>query len=153
MAIDAKQLKLYVIVPTLARLRLYSESAVNLLLGTCAQESQMGTYLKQINGSALGIYQTEPATHDDIWDNYLKYKIDLAGKVLVIDSRDNNNLIVNLAYATAIARIHYLRVSEPLPEPNDIDGMAYYYKEYYNTAAGAATINDFITNYKRYVIT
>lgn len=151
MSIDAKQLKLFVIVPTLAQLGLYSDAAVNLLLGTCAQESKMGTYLKQLNGSALGIYQMEPASHDDIWDNYLKYRGDLAGKILAIDSRNTNNLIVNLSYATAMARIQYLRVSEPLPEANDLNGLAHYYKVYYNTAGGAATIDEFVANYQRYV--
>lgn len=151
MSIDAKQLKLYVIVPTLAKIGLYSDAAVNLLLGTCAQESQMGTYLKQINGPALGIYQCEPDTHDDIWDNYLKYKPELSAKVYSIDAREETHLITNLAYATAIARIHYLRAPDALPEANDIESMAHYYKNYYNTANGAATIEQFIVNYKRYV--
>lgn len=151
MSIDAKQLKLFVIVPVLAQLGLYSDSAVNLLLGTCAQESQLGTYLKQINGPALGIYQIEPNTHDDIWDNYLKYRGDLGGKILAIDSRDTNNLITNLAYATAIARIIYLRAPDNIPAANDIAGLARFYKKYYNTPLGAATEEQFIDNYKRYV--
>lgn len=151
MSIDAKQLKLFVIVPTLAKLGLYSDSAVNLLLGTCAQESKMGTYLKQINGPAFGIYQIEPNTHDDLWDNYLKYRPELAGKVLGIDSRDNNNLIVNLSYATAIARIHYLRAPDPFPEPNNIEGLARYYKKHYNTYEGKGTVEEFIKNYNRYI--
>lgn len=151
MSIDAKQLKLYVMVPTLAQIGLYSDSAVNLLLGTCAQESQLGTYLKQINGPALGIYQIEPNTHDDVWDNYLKYKGDLGGKVLAIDSRDTNNLITNLAYATAIARIIYLRAPDTLPAANDIEGLAKYWKQYYNTPNGKGCVADFIDNYKRYV--
>jgi hypothetical protein len=151
MGIDAKQLKLFVIVPTLAKLGLYSDSAVNLLLGTCAQESRMGTYLKQINGPALGIYQVEPNSHEDIWDNYLKYRSELAGRVLGIDSRDTNNLIVNLSYATAIARIHYLRAPDPFPEHNDIEGLAHYWKRYYNSYEGKGTVEEFIDNYKRYV--
>lgn len=151
MSIDAKQFKLYIIVPTLARIGLYNNSAVNLLLGTCAQESQMGTYLKQINGPALGPFQEEPVSHDDMWDNYLKYKPDLAGKVLAIDSRDSTHLITNLAYATAIARIQYLRAPDPLPDADDLVGLASYYKRYYNTDKGAATVDEFIDNYKRYV--
>lgn len=152
MSINAKQLKLFVIVPTLAKLGLYSDSAVNLLMGTCAQESQLGTYLKQINGPALGIFQTEPATHDDIWDNYLKYKPDLAAKVLEINARETNSLITDLSYAAAIARIHYLRAPALLPKPDDIEGLARYWKRYYNTNKGKGTVEEFINNYKRYVI-
>lgn len=151
MSIDAKQLKLFVIIPTLCQIGLYSDAAVNLLLGTCAQESQMGTYLKQINGPALGIYQIEPNTHDDIWDNYLRYKPDLAAKILAIDARGTNNLVVNLAYATAIARVQYLRAPTALPAANDINGLALYYKKYYNTANGAATAAEFINNYQKYI--
>lgn len=151
MSIDAKQLKLYVIVPTLARLGLYSDAAVNLLLGTCAQESQMGTYLKQINGPALGIYQVEPATHKDIFDNYLKYKPDLLGIVLSLGTYNDNSLITNLAYATAVARIKYLRAPDKLPDDNDVTGLANYWKKYYNTPLGAGQPQEFINNYRKYI--
>ena len=42
---------------------MYSESATNLLLGTAAQESRFGTYIKQINGPACGVFQIEPLTY------------------------------------------------------------------------------------------
>ena len=42
--------------------------------GTAAVESRMGTYLRQIGGPALGIWQVEPATHLDCWDNWLDYR-------------------------------------------------------------------------------
>jgi hypothetical protein len=152
MSFDAKQLKSFVIVPTLCQIGLHSDSAVNLLLGTCAQESQMGKYLKQVNGPALGIYQIEPESHEDIWDNYLRFRPELAKKILAISSHDTNNLIVNLAYSTAIARIKYLRAPAHLPDANDIEGLANYYKQYYNTPKGAATQQQFIDNYNRYVL-
>ena len=82
MSINVKDLKFKIIIPTLQFIGLYSESAVNLLLGTAAQESHMGTYLTQIKGPALSIYQIEPKTHADIWKNYLSYRLDLKGKVL-----------------------------------------------------------------------
>ena len=74
MAINTKHLRLYIIRPTLQKINLWSEAAENLLLGTAAQESLLGTYLKQNgNGPALGIYQMEPNTHKDIWIHYLNY--------------------------------------------------------------------------------
>jgi hypothetical protein len=60
-------------------------------------------------------------------------------------------MIFNLKYATAMARIHYLRISEPLPQFNDIEGMWNYYKQYYNTPKGAATRDQFMGNYAKYV--
>lgn len=149
--LDCLRLKLDIIIPTLEYLGLYSDAAVLLLLGTCAQESHLGTYVRQINGPALGIYQCEPNTHDDIWDNYLEYKTDLKEKVLAIAPRDVNNLINNLNYATAIARIHYLRVKAALPSAGNLNAIAAYYKKYYNTVAGKATESQFIANYRKYI--
>ena len=51
--------------------------AETLLLGTAKAESGL-IYLKQLKGPALGLYQNEPKTHKDTWDNYLKYKPELA---------------------------------------------------------------------------
>ena len=43
---------------TLKAIDLYSDEAVSLMLGTCAQESAFGRYRRQLgNGPALGIYQ------------------------------------------------------------------------------------------------
>ena len=42
------------------------QSAIDLLLGTAAQESAFGTYLRQVNGPALGAFQMEPATFKSV---------------------------------------------------------------------------------------
>lgn len=63
--INYNQFKEHVVVPVLKYLEPeipYSESAVNLLLMTAAHESRGGTYLKQINGPALGVYQMDQLT-------------------------------------------------------------------------------------------
>ena len=78
----AGNLKKYIIIPTLDYMRMNSNSAVNLLLGTAAQESRLGKYLHQINGPALGIYQCEPNTLDDIFNKYLRHRKELLRKVL-----------------------------------------------------------------------
>lgn len=153
MSLDVTWLKNSVIVPTLTALTLYSDSAVNLMLGTCAQESHMGTYIRQIGGGpALGIYQTEPATHEDVWENYLKYRPALAATVLAIAPRNVNNLINSTEYATSIARLVYARVHESLPPAGNIQALASYWKQYYNTPSGKGCIADFILNYQRYVL-
>ena len=152
MGINKDQLLQYVIRPTLARLGLGSPSAENLLLGTCAQESHMGSFLHQVKGPAKGIYQMEDPTHNDLWENYLKFKPDLCRNVLLIGKCDADNLVTNLVYATAMARIQYLRAPEALPSANDISGMGAYWKQYYNTPAGAGTQEEFFENYKIYVL-
>lgn len=144
-----------IIIPTLKHLNMYSESAVNLLLGTAAQESHLGYFLKQIKGPALGIYQIEPATLHDIYSNWLTYKKEISGKLTelgVIKLSAESNLIGNLYYATAMARIHYYRVPEALPDADDIECLARYWKQHYNTPQGRGTEEEFIHNYKKYVI-
>ncbi len=144
-----------IITPTLKHLDMYSESAVNLLLGTAAQESHLGYFLKQIKGPALGIYQIEPATLHDIYSNWLTYRKEISEKLSelgVIKLSAESNLIGNLYYATAMARIHYYRVPESLPAADDIEGLASYWKRFYNSHLGRGTEEEFIHNYKKYVI-
>lgn len=121
MGISAIHLKKYVIEPTLDSIGLLSDSAVNLLLGTCAQESLMGKHLHQTGGGpAQGIYQMEPETHEDIWENYLYYREELAELIVgsarqsiqlfVLNEEYNKpkgRLITDLRYATAMARVRY----------------------------------------------
>jgi hypothetical protein len=151
--IDVTQLNEYIVTPTLNELGLYSDAARNLLLGTCAQESNMGKYIHQIDGPALGIYQMEPATHNDIWANYLRYRDALVDKIYLFAQEDieAEQMIWNIKYATAMCRVHYLRVPHPLPDADDIEGLANYWKAHYNTHLGAGTIAQFYANYKEYV--
>ena len=156
MPINTLQLKTYIIEDCLKSIGLYSGSAVNLLLGTFAQESHMGTFLKQIGkGPALGIGQMEPKTHDDIWLHFLYYKDELAKLILNTCGYTQNPgpqaLLYNLRYATCMTRAHYRRVPERLPTKDDLDGLARYWKKYYNTYKGRGTVDEFKKNYHDYV--
>lgn len=147
--IDPVQFRELIIRPVLKSMDKWSESAENLLLGTALQESGL-RYLKQLGGGpALGVFQMEPATHDDIWKNYITGRDDLGMSVMATIGgiKDVSRLIHDLAYATAMARVHYLRVSEPLPEAHNIMDMAEYWKEYYNTPRGAGTPEDYVANF------
>lgn len=136
MSIHPGQLREYIVRPVLRRLGKYSEGAEELLMLTAATESLCGEYLHQVGGPALGLFQMEPATHDDIWENYLKYKPELAAIVKQF-GHHTRELPGNLYYATAMARIHYLRVPDALPSPMDVQGLAQYWKDHYNTHLGA----------------
>lgn len=133
---------------------LHSESAVKLILGTAAQESKFGTYIRQIKGPALGFLGMEPQTEIDIWENFLVFRPELAKKVIVISDTcgPSPGLEWNLAYQILMARIHYLRVPEALPHHEDIEGMGKYWKNYYNTHEGKGTVLEFIENYHRFVL-
>ena len=146
--IDPGQFRNEIVDPTLKYLDLYSEAASNLLMGTAMQESGL-VYLRQLGGGpALGLFQMEPATHDDIWTNYIRYRELLQDNMLEM-SMSSGSLVYDLQYAAAMCRIHYLRVSDPLPDADDVEGLARYWKQYYNTPEGKGTVEEFIHNYAR----
>ena len=141
-----------VVTDILTKAKVYSDSAKVLLIGTCDIESNLGTYLYQINGPALGFYQMEPATHDDIILNYLKYNPIYMDYIKTIAVNQNpNQLITNLTYSTLMCRFHYMRVREALPAVNDAAGMAAYHKKYYNTTQGKTNINQSIMIFKNII--
>jgi hypothetical protein len=147
----------YVIYPTLNSIHLWSQSAENLLLGTCAQESQMGTYLHQLGkGPACGIYQMEPVTYKHLI-NRLMQEHELIREIIFrecnfVEFPTHMELITNLKFATIMTRLYYKQFQEPLPASDDVPGLARYWKKYYNTAEGKGTEKEFIDNYKKYVL-
>lgn len=129
-----------------------SQEAVDLLLLTAAHESHLGTYLWQDGGPARGAFMMEPATEDDIGD-YMYRK------------QWYNAMNRNYPYcgnSIALARIHYWRVSDPLPKRPKVineDSMDYYYmelanyaKKHYNTELGKATPLKYYEDFKRCVL-
>lgn len=148
--LDPQQFRLQIVRPTLERIGLHSQAAENLILGTALQESRL-KYLRQLGtGPALGVMQMEPATYWDIQHNYLKYQTALAIKVHGLTSSDDlavTELVGNLPYAVAMARVHYRRVSAALPAAIDGRGLAAYWKQYYNTPAGAGTVEEALPHF------
>lgn len=137
-----------IITPAIQAINLYSEAASELLLGTALAESRLVWRLQMNNGPARGLFQMEMATHDDIWNNYLKYRSQLANAIKHLKSSPNANpedeLENNDLYAAAMARVHYKRTPSALPGAGDIDGMAAYWKQYYNTPLGAGTVSKYV---------
>ena len=159
MSLNLSQLREYVVVPALQQLGMYSLAAEQLVLGTIAQESH-GSYLKQLGkGPALGLIQMEPATHKDLWLNFIKYKRAIRHALLMMTSDsvdesydvngwpDHVALIWNLRYAIAMCRVHYYRRPEALPKANDIKALGSYWKNHYNTSLGAGTVEEFINHF------
>ena len=160
---DPSQLKKH-IEYILIDMDMFSESAVDLLMLTCAQESKLGHYIEQIGGGpAKGIYQMELSTHGDIrkyvdrkgtafWDN----------TIANYETRNplsfTTDLTLNIAYQTAMARLHYWRVPAVIPTRDQFENkkqyiraLAEYWKQHWNTHLGAGTVDQAVSNYQKYV--
>jgi len=154
MAMEPQHLRELVIRPALEEIGLYSKTAEDLVFGTACQESHCGTFLKQLgSGPALGIFQMEPATFTDLWENFLAFKPDLAAKMAPMfhgSPPQAEEMIWNLRFAAAMCRVHYFRVPAALPEAGNIPALADYWKRHYNTPKGMGTVAEFIRNFNRY---
>lgn len=129
--------------------------ATELLLGTALQESGLKFRTQIGGGPALGLFQMEGPTHDDIWENFLKFRKPLADKVREFNTNAQPSaadLVNNDRYAAAMARVDYFRMGQivgetPIPAAGDIAAMGAYWKKFYNTAGGAGAAGEFETTW------
>lgn len=134
-----------VIIAVLTYYGLHSRAAVNLLLGTAAQESDLGTHVRQLGGGpALGVFQMEPSTFGWLRDKF-------ASRIPGIAERDEDDLVKDLMLAILFARLRYRVVPSPLPPHDDIEALGRYWKQHYNTPAGAGTVEQFVAHFKKYI--
>ena len=150
-----KNLVRYVLIQFDTKKVMTSDSAINLILGTCAQESSFGTYLRQrYNGPGLGVFSFERNTEIDMWKNYLVRKKEKREQLIRVCnvSGPNNNLamIWNLAYQIIMVRLYYWRDPTPLPDANDIYALGDYWNNIYNKNPDKGTTQEFVNNYKKY---
>ena len=141
--------------PALRAIGRHSLAAEQLILGTAIQESDL-VHRRQLGGGpGRGLLQMEPATHDDIWANFLNYRVELADRVSALRSVPSadgiEELECNDRYAVAMARVHYLRVPAALPKVGDLGAMAAYWKRYYNTMMGRGREEQFVNKWRRIV--
>ncbi len=154
MGINPNQFRTGVIVPALTLLGMHSPAAEAMLIGTAAQESKLGTYLFQMGkGPAVGPFQMEPNTYHDICNNFLKYHPEIQAKLAtrwpVMPPAEE--MKTDLLLAAVMCRLHYRRVSEALPKSDDIQGLARYWKRYYNTPQGKGSETEFVANWNNLV--
>ena len=144
----------HIIWPTLDDMGLRSDAACQLLLGTALVESNLEHIVQTGSGPALGPYQMEPATHDDIWENYLafrEHRIEGVRAHMIVQHPSASEMKGNFYYATAMARIHYWRVKAPLPPAGDTEAQAWYWKRWFNTFQPGETKRYQQTQIKRFV--
>lgn len=157
MGICATELRDYVIRPVLKSFGQYNPAAEALLLGTAAVETGLGSHLKEKHLRGLGVYRIDPLTHIHLWDTYLAQHEDLASKTRGMASQHrflstpHAELATNLSYSTAIAWMIYLRADKPLPEADNLEELALYWKRHFHKR-GHPDIDEFIRAYKTYIL-
>lgn len=150
---DDRHFRNLIVRPVCKHIGMWAENSENLMVGTALTESGGLKYITQLNGGpARGPFQQEPISFTHVLQ-YLDRKPEL--RKLVMDFASSSiplpgQLIWNFGFATAMARVYYWTFPEPLPDADDLRGMANYYKKYWNTELGAATPELYIRWYRRY---
>lgn len=157
---DLVQFRALIVKPALEAINAYSPEAEELLIATCANESNGGTYFAQVNtngdvGPAYGCFQMEANTHASLWAVYIQVRPQLASYILKATNYRMPLTPIMLAqnafYAAMMARVFYMQFPEGLPACDDIEAIWTYYKKYWNTENGAATHDQFISNYYKFI--
>lgn len=162
MGIDPRQLRDYIVRPTLELLDLpYIDSAERLIMGTGAQESAGFRYIHQLGkGPALGIFQMEPATFRDLWKRYGEQSTHLGSKLISIAGEGSliqpfsifsQRLVYDLRFACAMCRVHYYARKFTFTGLETVEDLAHIWKKHYNTIKGKGTVEEFIRNWNRYL--
>jgi len=151
---NVKQYRDNILIPTLKDIGMFSPSAVELLLRTALHESGMLEYIEQVGGGpALGFFQMEPPTLDDLITNLQPKHID---KTELLYSYKPPKLGWDaalcrcLVFQVVACRLQYWRFPEPLPRPGDAEGMWRYYRKYWNSSKGKARKKPFHEAWERY---
>ena len=105
MSLNATQLRQMVIKTALENLGLWSPAAEQLVLSTVVVENVL-IYRKQHGaGPALGLWQVEPATHDDLRVNCLSYRQELGAGLMELRAPAlsmDEYLPINQMYGAAV---------------------------------------------------
>ena len=130
------------------------KEAVDLVLATGIIESRY-EYIKQMNdGPAASFFQVEPQTAVDNCQHFLSHRKPLMKNCAFASRVDikywqmydldiwSEILEKNIAAGIVHCRIKYWRV--PKRMPNTIEGMAEYWKEFYNSSEGKGNPEEFV---------
>lgn len=157
---NVREFKREIVEPVLRRLELHSAAAVALMMGTAVHESAGLRYLRQRGGGpALSFFQVEPATAEDIIKRYLPSRVPLWARFEAATmwrselwgDRIAERLVGDMAFACAVARLKYWQAPAPLPEADDLEGLAAYWGKWYQTESDPAKMQRFMVNYRGFL--
>lgn len=149
MSIVAADFSSLVVIPALQLLAAVgipdTKTAHDLLMGTAAQESLLGTYLQQENGPGISPFMLTPSEVPSVLS---RCSVAIYTALIKVGNPLNDGaLATNLTLAAMVARCWYWIEPTALP-PDTMSGLWSYYKAYYNSSLGAATQSQWNTNWK-----
>lgn len=130
----------------------------NLLAGTAAHESGDFKNRQQIGGGpALGLFEIEPPSLEDLYTNFLAFHADLKAKLDSLQDPTAPDTVTELKhndrYGAGAALLMYWRHAKSIvwpTDPNDIAALGAIYKRYFN-GNGKATPEEFVDDFARWV--
>ena len=134
---------------SLYKIDCYSDDALALVVRTGMAESGYRALKGYGEGNpAIGFWQIEPATLNDMVDNYIRYRPHYEKHLISLGMKFDENMILsvmsNMAVQSALCRLHYRRDSKPLPPWDDMEAQGKYWKRVYNTHKGRGTVKHFM---------
>ena len=126
-------------------------TAVELLLETAAAETGMGSVRDRTTGAGMGLTQFDQLPFEDIKRRSMskRYAIEETLKI-DISLVAWYDLRYNAFLSLLFTRLHYRLRPEPIPATRE--GRAEYWKQHYNTYAGAGTVSHYIAMCERYLL-
>ncbi len=125
-----------------------TEATRQLMIGTIAQETKLGTFRDPSPYKhGAGLCQIDPGIpFEDIQDRGSKY-IEKVKRIYGIDIEraTHRELELSPLLSVIMARVKYKLVPKSIP--TNFDGQWEYYKKYYNSYAGKATKEEYTENY------
>lgn len=122
----------------------------DLLMITCQAESDLGRLTKQSRGPAVGIFQIEPTTEQEVWKHFINKNKNLKSKITSLRfsaKLSGHELEYNTAYSVALAYSIY-KWRGVNPANMDTIQLIKTHKIKYNTVKGKATVTSIISKIK-----
>ena len=127
----------------------YSDDALALVVRTGMAESGYRALKGYGEGNpAIGFWQIEPATMNDMITNYIHYRSHYKKNLISLGMNFENDttlsVMSNMAVQAALCRLHYRRDKDPIPSWDDVEAQGSYWKRVYNTVEGRGTVEHFM---------
>jgi hypothetical protein len=127
----------------------YSDDSLAMVVRTGMAESGYRALKGYGEGNpAIGFWQIEPATMNDMIDNYIAYRSHYKKNLISLGMNFEQDTIMsvmsNMAVQAALCRLHYRRDKNPIPSWDDLEAQASYWKRVYNSHLGRGTVEHFM---------